>query len=66
MKCENFCNADAEYFEDKYGIPASDGGYEHVEFKDCAYADKRCTCDDCYFKGGEECLEKEEQNENNR
>lgn len=49
MKCENFCNAhcsfhcpnaDAEYFEDKYGIPASDGGYEHVECKDCVYADK--------------------------
>ena len=64
MKCENFCNAhcsfhcpnaDAEYFEDKYGIPASDGGYEHVECKDCVYADKRCTCDDFYFKGSAEC-----------
>ena len=74
MKCENFCNAhcsfdcpdaDAEYFEDKYGIPASDGGYEHVECKDCVYADKRCTCDDCYFKGGKECPKKEEQHENN-
>lgn len=68
MKCENFCNAhcsfhcpeaDADYIEELYGIPASDVGYEHMECNDCPYNDKHCGCDDCYFKGSSECPETE-------
>ena len=39
-----------------YGI-AEDMGLERIECRDCLYADKRCTCEDCYFMGSEECPE---------
>ena len=74
MKCENFCNAHCafdcpnasiEEWEDRFGLDAKrELGVERVKCRDCRYADKRCTCDDCYFKGGKECPEKEGQNEN--
>ena len=66
MKCEYFCNAHCSYdcpnaaieaFEERFDIPASDAGYERVKCRDCRYADKHCTCGDCYFKGGKECPE---------
>lgn len=65
-KCENFCNAhcctsdcphiqyDAADEMWGYGI-ADDMGLERVRCKDCLYADKRCTCKDCYFQGSNEC-----------
>ena len=74
MKCEHFCNAhcsfhcpdaDANYIEETYGIPASDAGYEHMECKDCPYNDKHCGCDDCYFKDGKECPRTEVQKDAN-
>lgn len=64
MKCENFCNAHCSYdcpnaeieaFEERFDIPASDAGYERIKCRDCRYSDKRCTCEDCYFKGSAEC-----------
>lgn len=67
MKCEHFCNyhcstsdcpnIQCDFIEGYYDIPCSDAGYERIMCRDCRYADKRCTCDDCYFKGGEECPE---------
>ena len=66
-KCECFCNwhcctsdcpsIQCDMFEERWDLPASDGGYEHVDCKDCAYNDRHCTCDDCYFQGGKECPE---------
>jgi len=68
MKCERFCNyhcttndcpnIQSDIAVERYGDGiAEDMGFYRVKCKDCIYNDKRCTCDDCYFKGGEECLE---------
>ena len=68
MKCECFCNGhcstsdcpniQCDMADDKWGFGiASDMGLERIRCSDCVYADKRCTCDDCYFKGGKECPE---------
>ena len=65
MKCELFCNyhcitddcpsIQADAFEEKYDLPASEIGLERIPCSKCIYNDKRCTCDDCYFQGGKEC-----------
>lgn len=68
MKCEHFCNwhcctsdcpnIQCDMADDKWGFGiAEDMGLERIRCSDCVYADKRCDCDDCYFKGGEECPE---------
>lgn len=68
MKCEQFCNYHCSTDDcpniqydaaDQYwgfGI-ADDIGLERIKCRDCLYADKRCTCEDCYFMGSEECPE---------
>lgn len=68
MKCEHFCNyhcctSDCPHIQcdacDEYwgnGI-AEDIGLERIKCSECQYYDKRCTCEDCYFKGSEECPE---------
>lgn len=66
MKCECFCNyhcstndcpnIQGDIATERYGDGiAEDMGLYRVECKDCIYSDKRCTCDDCYFKGSAEC-----------
>lgn len=68
MKCERFCNyhcstddcpdIQCDAADEMWGGGiAEDMGLCRIECRDCLYADKRCTCKDCYFMGSEECPE---------
>ena len=64
-KCDHFCNyhcstfdcpnIQADAFEEKWDLPAFEGGYQRVKCKKCQYYDKRCNCTDCYFYQSEDC-----------
>lgn len=64
-KCSSFCNAhcscsdcpniQADTFEDRFDLPASEIGLERIDCKDCEYNDKLCGCEDCYFSGSKYC-----------
>lgn len=71
MKCEHFCNGhcctsdcpniQCDMADEKWGFGiASDMGLERIRCSDCVYYDKRCDCDDCYFKGVKECPKESE------
>lgn len=66
MKCELFCNYHCsttdcpnihyDEVDEMWGAGiAEDIGYHRIKCKDCIHSDKRCTCEDCYFNGSEEC-----------
>lgn len=73
QKCSNFCNAhcscsdcpsiQADTFEDRFDLPASEIGLERIDCKDCEYNEKYCTCDDCYLICSEYCQETQAQNQ---
>lgn len=65
-KCERFCNGhcttsdcpniQCDMADDEYGYGiAEDMGLKRIKCGDCYYDDKRCTCEDCYLRGGEYC-----------
>ena len=72
QKCSNFCNAhcscsdcpniQADTFEDRFDLPASEIGLERIDCKDCWYNEKYCTCDDCLFQNSTYCQETQAQN----
>ena len=64
--CEHFCNYHCcttdcpniqyESIDQKYGYGiADDMGLERISCKNCKYNIKNCTCEDCYFLGGDKC-----------
>ena len=68
MICEHFCNyhcstsdcpdIQCDMADNKWGYGiAEDMGLERIDCKDCAYNDKHCTCEDCYFKDSSDCPE---------
>lgn len=67
VKCERFCNGHCsssdcpniqyDMVNDKWGYGiAEDIGLERVRCSECCYNDNHCTCNDCYFQGGKDCL----------
>ena len=66
MECERFCNyhcctddcpnIQRDIADERWGCGiADDMGLPEVDCKDCAFQDKFCGCDDCYFNGGKDC-----------
>lgn len=64
LKCESFCNghcayecpnAQIDYFESKYNLPAYEIGLSKIKCSQCMYYDRYMTCKDCYFRFCKEC-----------